>query len=158
MEHDFSEHLAVFDAAGIDGESLTVLLVAGATRAGVLQLLDADPQSNGQPWPDLDDENYSGYAAAEVQGGVIAIEHTGYADPSPRVLAALSELGGTAAVARSNIQAHERFGCARDGVLVFDADEFVYVDEHEKEAVPAASERSLTRPGSTWMRTTMAPK
>jgi hypothetical protein len=41
---------------------------------------------------------------AEVQGGAVAFEHTG-------------------AVTRSNIRAHERFGCATDGVLVFDAEE-----------------------------------
>lgn len=52
------------------------------------------------------------------------------------MLAALSALGGAAAVTRSNIQAHERFGCARDGVVVFDADEFMYVEEQEKESVP----------------------
>jgi hypothetical protein len=42
---------------------------------------------------------------AEVQGGAVAFEHTG------------------AAVTRSQIRAHERFGCATGGVLVFDAEE-----------------------------------
>lgn len=42
---------------------------------------------------------------AEVQGGAVAFEHTG------------------AAVTRSHIRGHERFGCATDGVLVFDAEE-----------------------------------
>jgi len=126
----------VLEGAGLDSESLTVLLVAGSSRDRVLQLLGADPESNGRQYPDLDDSDYSGYAAIDVGGGVVAIEHTGYADPSPRVLAALSGIGGSAAVARSNIQAHERFGCACDGELVFDADEFMYVEEHEKEPVP----------------------
>lgn len=107
MDHDPLRYEAMFEDAGIDGESLTVVLV-----------------------------DYSAYAVAEIAGGVVAYEHTGYADPSPRVLAALSELGGAAAVTRSNIQAHERFGCALDGEVVFDADEFMYVDEEEKAAVP----------------------
>ena len=136
MDHDPSHYEAMFEAAGIDGESLTVLLVRGGTRADVLRLLGAEAEPNGEPYPDLEDVDYSGYALAEVEGGVVAFEHTGYADPSPRVLAALSSLGGAAAVTRSNIQAHERFGCARDGRVVFDADEFMYVDEEQKESVP----------------------
>jgi hypothetical protein len=136
MDHDPSHYEAMFEAAGIDGESLTVLLVRGGRRADVLRLLGADAEPNGEPYPDLENVDYSGYALAEVGGGVVAFEHTGYADPSPRVLAALSSLGGAAAVTRSNIQAHERFGCARDGRVVFDADEFMYVDEEQKEFVP----------------------
>lgn len=38
----------------------------------------------------------------------------------------LSEGGRTAAVVRNNILAHVRFGCARDGQLLFDDDEFRY--------------------------------
>lgn len=136
MDHDPLLHEAMFEDAGIDGESLTVLLVRGGTRAEVLRILGAAPDAVREPYPDLEDIDYSGYALAEVDGAVVALEHTGYADPSPRVLAALSALGGSAAVTRSNIMAHERFGCARDGVVLFDADEFMYVEEHEKESVP----------------------
>jgi hypothetical protein len=135
MDHDPISYEAMFESAGIDGESLSVVLVRDGTRAKVLDLLGAEAETNGQHDP-VEDDDYSAYALAEVQGGVIAFEHTGYADPSPRVLAALSELGGAAAVTRSNIQAHERFGCATDGVLVFDADEFMYVEEDEKDALP----------------------
>lgn len=53
------------------------------------------------------------------------------------MVAELSAVGGAAAVARSNIQAHERFGCARDGAVLFDADEFMYVEEEEKAGVPS---------------------
>ena len=73
-----------------------------------------------------------------MPGGVVAIERTGYADPSLQVLAALSKLGGLAAVARSNIQGHERFGCARDGVVLFDAHEFMYIEKEEVDGVPSA--------------------
>ena len=144
MDHDPSEYDEIFEDAGINEESLTVLLVRGGTRAEVLELLgaaetpveptDAEDAEDGEDMTGMED---AAYAAAEVEGGVVAFEHTGYADPSPRVLAALSALGGAAAVTRSNIQAHERFGCATDGVLVFDADEFMYVEAHEKESVPA---------------------
>lgn len=136
MDHDPSRYEALFEDAGIDRESLTVLLVRGGTRAEVLQLLGAEARSNGEPYPDLEDDDYSGYALAEVDGGVVAFEHTGYADPSPRVLGALSALAGAAAVTRDNIMAHERFGCARDGVVLFDADEFRYTEEREKASVP----------------------
>lgn len=148
MDHDPLLYEAMFEDAGIDGESLTVLLVRGGTRAEVLRLLGAEPESNGEPYPDLEDVDYSGYAVVEVEGGVVALEHTGYADPSPRVLAALSALGGAAAVTRSDIQAHERFGCARDGAVVFDAHEFMYVDEREKESVPAELRPMFDRAGA----------
>jgi len=137
MDHDPDQYADMFEDAGIDDESLTVLLVRGGTKADVVRILGADATASTDEFPDLDDEDWSAYALAEVEGGVVAFEHTGYADPHPRVLAELSTLGGAAAVARSNIQAHERFGCARDGVVLFDADEFMYVDAGEKEAVPA---------------------
>ena len=136
MVHDASHYEAMFEDAGIDRESLTVLLVRGGTRAEVLQLLGAEATSNGEQYPDLADADYSGYALAEVHGDVVAFEHTGYADPSPRVLGALSALGGAAAITRDNIMAHERFGCARDGAVLFDADEFRYTEERERESVP----------------------
>lgn len=136
MDHDPFRYEAMLEDAGIDGESLTVLLVRGGTRAEVLQVLGAAPAAAPGPYPDLEDVDHSAYAVAEIAGGVVALEHTGYADPSPRVLGALSRLGGAAAVTRSNIQAHERFGCALDGEVLFDADEFMYVDEDEKAAVP----------------------
>lgn len=126
----------VFDSAGIDGESLTVVLVAGGTSAEVIAALGAEAEPT--EFDDVfGDDDYSAYAVAEVTGGVIAFEQTGYADPSPRVLAALSALGGAAAVTRSNIQGQERFGCARAGELEFDANEFMYVEEEEKSAVPS---------------------
>lgn len=126
---------AVFEDAGVDSESLTVVLVAGGSRAEVLRLLGAEPEA-GDPDAVSGDGDHSAYAAAEVAGGVVAYEQSGYGDPANDVLAALSALGGAAAVARSNVQAHERFGCARDGVLQFDADEFAFVEEDEKASVP----------------------
>lgn len=141
-----------------------MLLVRGGTRADVLRLLGAEAESSGEPFPDLEDIDYSGYALVEVEGGVVAFELTGYADPSPRVLAALSALRGAAAVTRFNVMAHERFGCARDGVIVFDADEFMYVTEQEKEGVPPElrpmfdsaganlDRRRRRRRGRAWLR------
>src|SRR6476661_2173942 len=114
MDHDPDQYADMFEDAGIDDESLTVLLVRGGTKAEVVRILGADATASTDEFPDLDDEDWSAYALAEV-----------------------ATLGGAAAVARSNIQGHERFGCARDGVVLFDADEFMYVDAGDKEAVPA---------------------
>lgn len=117
--------------APIDSESVTYLLVAGASVAEVASALDADVSVPGfDLWGEgrsLDDEE-SAYAFAQLAGGVIAMEPLGYADPSTATLRALSGSGRTAAVARANIQGHYRFGYARDGELVFDADEYVYLD------------------------------
>ena len=131
---DLTEREALFEEARIDSGSMTLLLVAGGSRDDVLRLLGVEDDSSAEPFPA--DEAWSAYAATEVAGGVVAFEHTGYADPHPRVLAALSELGGAAAVTRSDIEAHDRFGCARDGRLLFDADEFIFVGRDEKARVP----------------------
>lgn len=127
----------MLEEANLDSESFTYLVVAGATRESVLSALGADPSPVAGGLSDVDFEEFSAYAVAEVDGGVIAIEHSGYADPSREALRLLSVDGGAAAVARSNIQAHERFGCARDGVLVFDAHEYTFVEPEDKARVPA---------------------
>ena len=113
-----------------DAESLTVVTVAGMTRDDVLAQLGADLSD---PVPDGwdDDEESTAWAAIDVPGGVVAVELTGYGDPSRADLAALSRQGA-AAVVRSNIQAHYRFGCAEGGDLVFDDDEYVYVSDRSQ--------------------------
>jgi hypothetical protein len=129
------QYASMLDEAGIDTESFTFLVVAGGTRESVGAAMGIDLTASPDT-SELDLMEFSAYALTEVTGGVIAIEHSGYADPSPAVLALMSADGGAAAVARSNIQAHERFGCARDGELVFDDNEFMYVEAEDKEQVP----------------------
>ena len=60
---------------------------------------------------------------------MLAVETTGYGDPTLAALKALSGKDGAAAVVRHNVQAHLRFGCARNGELLFDDDEYMYVDD-----------------------------
>jgi hypothetical protein len=129
------EHYAsLLEESGLDGESLTVVLVGGADLASAARALglDLDQPLDGQGI--LDEEEWSAYALVEVDGGVVAIESTGYADPSLDALGLLSAPSGRAAVVRSNIQAHVRFGCARDGVVVFDDDEYAFTEDPD--AVP----------------------
>lgn len=117
-----------------DVESLTVLVVKGSNRDTVAVALGVDlSRPVDDPW-DGEGET-TGWALIDVDGGVLAIEPTGYGDPTVRALVQLSTDGGAAAVVRSNIQAHERFGCARDGALLFDDDEYIYIDDLD--AVPA---------------------
>jgi len=127
---------ALLNAAHLDSESMTYLVVAGGTRETVLSALGADMDHVVADLSDVDFENFSAYAVAEVEGGVIAIERSGYADPSTHALGLMSAGGGAAAVARSNIQAHERFGCARDGVLIFDDNEFTFIDREKRAKLP----------------------
>ncbi len=117
-----------------DTESLTVLVVAGKSRAQVLEILQIDPDTE-VPDGDSDDPEVTGWALANIPGGVLGLEHTGYGDPTLNKLRKLSEDGGAAAVVRNNVMAHLRFGCARDGELLFDDDEFMYTDHPE--TVPA---------------------
>src|SRR6478735_4812734 len=110
-----------------DTESLTVVVASGVTREAVLEALAADVSNPAEDAWDVDEES-TAWAAIEVPGGVLAIELSGYGDPSTADLASLST-SGASAVVRSNIQAHYRFGCARAGEVVFDDDEFTYVTD-----------------------------
>lgn len=108
-----------------DFEGLTVLVVTGASRASVAGVLEIDLSSPFAHAWDIDDE-LSAWGLVEVPGGVLAIEWSGYGDPSLAQLRALTRDGGAAAVVRDNVQAHLRFGCARDGEVILDEDEYVY--------------------------------
>lgn len=123
------EYYSAILESGPDTESLTVLVVAGASRAEVLEALGADVSTEADLDTLWEDETSSAYAAVEVAGGVLAIEQSGFADPTRETLRSLSSGGRAAAVARSNILAHERFGCARDGEILFDDNEYMYVDD-----------------------------
>lgn len=117
------------DAFG-DAESLTLLVVAGATRDSVARALDLDLHAPvGHPWDEKHDSDYVAWALIEIDGGVLGVEHTGYGDPTVAALQAMTRDGAAAAVVRSNVQAHLRFGCARDAEVLFDAHEFMYVDD-----------------------------
>ncbi|GAA1112931.1 hypothetical protein GCM10009668_38450 [Nocardioides dubius] len=84
-----------------------------------------------QPTPqdrvDLDGD-HTAWSFHEIAGGVVGVEPTGYGDPTRKVLVALSRIGGSAAVVRDDIDAMVRFGAATDGALVFDDDEYDYVE------------------------------
>ena len=110
----------------------TTLVVRGATVQEVVAAL------GGVPVEDLSEDELYGeepiwaeYTIAAIEGGVLVSEDTGYADPPNDVLVALSRGGRAAAVVRDNIQAHCRFGCARDGVLVFDDDDYRFLEDRD---------------------------
>lgn len=115
----------------------TVLVVTGATIDEVADALEADRTGtiDLDRLAGMDEPTHSAYAFVEVPGGVLAVEDSGYADPPNAALVALSAGGRSVAVVRDNIQAHTRFGCARDGVLLFDADEYTFVAD--RSGVPA---------------------
>jgi len=123
----------VIEDSGIDTESLTLVVASDASREEVAEALGID-LSTRQDVSDLP-EDLSGYALLEVAGGVLALEPTGYADPSLEALRRLSAPSRAVAVVRSNIQAHTRFGAARDGEVVFDAHQYTFVDDLD--TVPA---------------------
>jgi len=111
-----------------DPDSLTVLIVAGSSREQVAAVLDVDL---GKPADDAasDEEESTAWAISEISGGVLAVESTGYGDPTLTALRALAENGGASAVVRNNAQGHLRFGCARDGELLFDDNEYMYIED-----------------------------
>lgn len=119
-----------------DTESLTVLLVAGSSRAQVAEALGLDLSAPAPEEDELTDfESTTSWAVLEVPGGVLAAEPSGFGDPTLAALAAVSRNGGSAAVVRSNILAHVRFGCARDGSVLFDDNEYMFVQDPQ--VVPA---------------------
>ena len=115
----------------------TVLVVTGATVDEVADALGADRSGtiDLDRLAAMDQPTHAAYAFVEVPGGVLAVEDSGYADPPNAALVALSAGGRSVAVVRDNIEAHTRFGCARDGVLLFDADEYTFVED--RSGVPA---------------------
>ncbi len=122
------------DETEVDG---TVLVVTGATVDEVADALEADRSGSIDldRLARMDEPTHASYAFVEVPGGVLAVEDSGYADPPNAALLALSAGGRSVAVVRENIQAHTRFGCARDGVLLFDAHEYTFVED--RSGVPA---------------------
>ncbi|MGO4256085.1 DUF6461 domain-containing protein [Marmoricola sp. RAF53] len=124
----------VLDAFG-DTESLTVLIVAGRTIPEVAAAVGADLGRAVRGEDAFEDDRATVWSFTEVPGGVLAAEPSGYGDPSLDALRALSAGGGAAATVRNNVQGHFRFGCARDGEVHFDEDEFMYIEDPE--VVPA---------------------
>ena len=128
------EHYEGISEALGEFDSLTVLVVAGRSRDEVAHALGVDLDAPvDDPWEG--EGQTTGWALVDLPSGVLAIEPTGYGDPTRAALVELSRDGCAAAVVRTNIQAHDRFGCARDGELLFDDDEYTYIEEPE--SVPA---------------------
>lgn len=112
----------LIDAFG-DPEALTLLVVAGASRDSVARALEVDlHEPVGHPWDDEHDHGYASWALVEVDGGVIGIEHTGYADPTLATLRAMAA-GGAAALVRSNVQPYLR--CCGDVEVTDPAEDVV---------------------------------
>jgi hypothetical protein len=133
MDERVEHYMQVVDE--VDVESVTILVVAGASVVDVRDVITAESGlADGQ---EVADDERSAYAFFEVDGGVLAVEYTGYAGPSVDALVRLSAGGRSAAVVGSDIQAHDRFGCARDGVLLFDDPEYTYLEADDRSRVPA---------------------
>lgn len=116
-----------------DSESLTLLVVAGATRDRVARALEVDlHEPVCHPWDEDGESDYAAWALVEIDGGVLGVEYTGYGDPTVDALRAMSRDGGAVAVVRSNIETHLRFGCARDAEVLFDASEHLSVDDPDQ--------------------------
>ena len=118
MTAEPERYASLLGESGLDRESLTVVLIGETDLAAAGRALGLDFHQPVDDQEIIDGEEWSVYGLVEVDGGVVAIEHTGCADPSLDTLALLSAPSGGAAVVRSNIQDHVRFGCARDGVVV----------------------------------------
>lgn len=127
---DTNETVEHYKSLSIGDE--TTLVVRGASVQEVVDELGGVPLDD-VPEHELhgDEPIWAAYALTAIEGGVLACEDTGYADPPNSVLVALSRGGRAAAVVRDNIQAHCRFGCARDGKLVFDNDEYRFLEDRD---------------------------
>ncbi|KAA1419159.1 hypothetical protein F0U44_11955 [Nocardioides humilatus] len=116
-----------------DSQSLTLLVVAGATRDCVAKALEVDLHEPViHPWDADDEADFASWALVEIDGGVIGVEYTGYADPTVDALRLMSRNGGAAAVVRSNVEAQLRFGCARDAEVLLDAGQDLHVDDPDQ--------------------------
>jgi hypothetical protein len=124
MASDVERHLSVYGAFP-NNESVTVLTVTGGDRESVAAGLDVDLSDSAEPFS-WDDGRHTSWSIHEVAGGVVAFELSGFGDPSLAALRALSSNGGAAAVVRSNVLHRLRFGCARNGRVLFDDGDFAY--------------------------------
>lgn len=124
---EYYEDLLEGSLAELEG---TLLVVRGASTDEVAEALGAIPVDE---IPEEDrgelDPTWATYRFVPLADGVLAFEDAGYADPPVEVLASMSRGGRAAAVVRDNVQGHLRFGCARDGQLLFDDDEYMYTDD-----------------------------
>jgi Family of unknown function (DUF6461) len=123
------EHYADVSEGFLDTESLTVLFAAGASVAEVAAALDVDLDTSKDLDDVLGDMHATAWSLLAVPGGVLAVEPTGFGDPTRAALVELSRDGRAAAVVRNNVLAHLRFGCARDARLLFDDNEYMYVPD-----------------------------
>ena len=76
-----------------DTESLTVVVASGVTREAVLEALGRGRVSTRRRTPGTSTRESTAWAAVEVPGGVLAMELSGYGDPSTADLASLSHVG-----------------------------------------------------------------
>lgn len=105
----------------------TIFVVVGPAWEEIARVLGADPTRVSTSDPV--DEKTTRWSFLALDGGVLAVEYTGYGDPTLAALRELSAGGGACAVVRGNVQGHDRFGCARDGEVLFDDDEYIYIDD-----------------------------
>lgn len=133
MAATVEHYTEVVDETELEG---TVLVVAGACVDEVADALEADRSGTVDPYAAAGTEvpTHAAYSFVQLPDGVLAMEDMGYADPPNSALVALSVGGRSVALVREDIAAHTRFACARDGVLLFDADEYVFVED--RSAVP----------------------
>ncbi|MFS3129085.1 hypothetical protein ACLM5J_11855 [Nocardioides sp. Bht2] len=119
-----------YSSPGLPYDSVSVLVVRGARPRQVAKILGADLSRTVHPDEvDLLPEERTVWSFRRIDGGVLAVELTGYGDPTRSALAKLSAIGGSAAVVRDDIDAITRFAAATDGALVFDGDEYAFVDD-----------------------------
>jgi hypothetical protein len=105
-----------------DPESLTLLVVAGATRERVARALDVDlHEPVGHPWDNKYGADFSAWALVEIDGGVLGIEHSGYGEPSADALREMARDGCAAAVVRGTAETDLSFGSACDDEVSFEA-------------------------------------
>lgn len=138
MTDALAHYQAVLDDEVYDLESLTILVVTGASRAEVAVALEVDLAAPTTEWPDWELDDMSGYSLTDLPGdaGVLAVELSGYADPSLDALRRLTQGGGAAAVVRDDIKAHLRFAAARDGEILFDDDSINILDADDAGRLP----------------------
>lgn len=134
------EHYAPVARLLMSREGGTLLVLRGATRTEVEAALQIDPTREILDFSGS--VHVTGWGLLSIPGAVLAFEATGYGDPSPRTLAALST-GGVSAVVRDNIQGNHRFGFAVAGRNVFDSNHYPLIDDPR--SVPEAFQALLRR-------------
>ncbi len=111
------------------GKGTWILAAPMTVDEARMRLLGPTPQPVTDADPATMNGETSAYYFLQIGDGVIAWESVGFSDPPGRLLAELSREGAVSAVVTQNDLGITRFGYARDGAVIVDGFDYVFIGD-----------------------------